>query len=229
MNTVVLYIRRSRRYFFKNILDEKPEILNENNLEELRRSEELWFKIFGKSITETKHQVSKIAFSHNVEFRPDIIYNYSIPRHLPTGTYIYPIDEDDLIDNKILTAIRQYKGNNECIVWNTNIVTCRRIFQSEEPGLISNSYAIKYVGGNITDLLHKHGLFYETRKNDFYDIGVTSGVKITSPVSVGSFKFYNNIDSVKDVVDKFVKFDDNLIPQIYKEAFKKIKGCFKYD
>jgi hypothetical protein len=228
MNIVVLYIRRSRRYFFKNILDDKPEILGEKHLEDIKKFEELWFEIFGKSISETKRQISDIAFTHNIDFKPDIIYNYSIPRCLPIGSYIYPIDEDDLIDNKALTAIRQYRGSNQFIVWNTSVVTHNRIVKSESPGLLSNSYAIKYVGNDITELLHKHVMFHDDNKNDAYDIGITSGMKVTSPASVGSFKAYKDINNIKDIVDKFVRFDDKLIPNTYREAFKKIKECLRY-
>jgi hypothetical protein len=229
-NHILFFIRRTRNWYQNRTPEKKKNrVVPLSVTRFVAEKNDLFAKVLGKSILELKGELSEICDCHNRSHKVDSIYNYayfSLPRD--HRCWVFPIDEDDLIDQKSLDLIRNYDGEHNAIAWRTWIINKQNVVAaSDGVGVPSNSYAIRspFADGNHR-LIMKHGYFRKKMGNQIFRSNSLSGLKVQSPVSIGRLREIRSSDALAERIEVFTKIDSSILPGNLRSTFTEIQNLF---
>jgi len=110
MNKIVLYFRRSKKYYLENKVD-YDHLFREgenNGSYKIRKSIKMWNLCFKMKYMDFRikfRDIAKRTIDRN-NFDDIILYNYESLDHLDPGTLIFPIDDDDWLSRHLATTIK---------------------------------------------------------------------------------------------------------------------------
>jgi len=241
MVPVVILVRRSFDFYVNNksTLHENAAMLNKHTQGRIA-AEEWWKELFGISWEHTRQKISRIATAFLMfNCKPDGMLFHSEFECLPKEGWIIPIDDDDLIDPKIIKILRQTDLKNEMVNWGVfrlghGAIIRRRV------GFPSNGYAISAdkIVSNTEIVVQRHLQAAKVRrKNESIETLVTKcvpidgmyGCKITNPASVGMLKSYKTRENCVAEIKKFQRSNVDGLPEVYRTHVRRIiDNCFTF-
>lgn len=227
-NKVLLYIRRTRNYFHTREVDVNDNgVIENNHIRDIRDRLDMWPEATGKQFKRIRAQIARVAYHHNVRCRPDLIYNFSY-RHLPKDEklWVYPVDEDDLIDVTSLKAIRSISCGATSIAWRTTVAEYDKVRLSGSENVPSNCYALKTSAHPNFDLIDKHMFFQKTEFKDALRPGFISGMRVETPASVGRHWTVPSVEELVSRIRQFKAIDLGSVPEAFREPFSRIQDVF---
>lgn len=224
MNQVYLIVRRSFDFYHsKQTTFHHGAAVLEAHKQGMERAFKYWEDIFTCSWAELRRQISQVTMQFNLSCLPDGIILHSDQVRFPHTCWLLPIDDDDILDIRIISKIRNRPINHTVLHWPVNTIDINKIDTTES--FAANSYAIssehaqKETGWAI---LQRH-CFAETTAKHSIIADAPLGLKITHPASIGMLKLYSNDKDCRSAIDKFLN-----VPYtgLYREVLRNVKGCF---
>jgi len=228
MNKVCILVRRSFDFYYN--LEHKfhaNAAVNNDHIEGMARATEYWETLFGCSWAMTRRKIANIVTQHNLQCMPDSMIMHCDNLQLPNNGWVIPVDDDDLLDIRIITKIRNYNNNKETLHWPVNVLNGHKLIEnvSDSSFFAANSYAISSTLANKDigyAILQRH--CYAGKHTDYKVISDKPlGLKITHPASIGMLKLYRDEQDCRSAVDKFI---NTSYVGIYAETVDMIKRCF---
>lgn len=224
MSQVYLVIRRSFDFYHSlKIGFHKDAAVMPEHVEGINRALQYWQDTLGCSWAVTRKHIASIVLKHNLSCLPDGVILHSDNLQLPTSGWIIPIDDDDLLDVRVITKIRNIEPSALTLHWPVNTLTIDKVGATQE--FTANSYALS---SNIasTDngycILQRH--VYAGSNSEYRVISDKPlGLKLTHPASMGILK---NLRHREDCLDAINKFKKCRYDGIYQTVVNEIKACF---
>ena len=225
MSQVYLVIRRSFDFYHSlKIGFHKDAAVMPEHLEGIERALQYWQDIFGCSWAVTRKRIASIVLKHNLSCLPDGVIMHSDELQLPGKGWIIPIDDDDLLDVRVISKIRKIDPSDITLHWPVNTLTIDK--SSTTNDFTANSYAIS---STTAATVHGHCILqrhvYAGNKSQFKNISDKPlGLKLTHPASMGVLKSVRNKESCINAIDKFIKCNYD---GIYQSVITEVKSVFK--
>jgi hypothetical protein len=203
MNKIYILVRRSAKFYIDTQISfYNNAATNPSHIDGILKATHYWEDLFKCSWASTRHAIANIAMQHNITCMPDAVIMHS-EMPLPTEGWIIPIDDDDLLDARIITKIRRYTGHLQAMHWPVYTMTCGKINSTKS--FTANSYAIKsdFAASDIENI-HKH--IYASKHLTYKILSEKPlGLKITHPASMGMLKLYKDKEECIKAVEKYIK------------------------
>lgn len=222
MVPIFIIVRRSKNFQVCQQIDLDHIAHRTSHKEAIERCNQWWIDIYNKEWAEIRRNIADITIAHAVVCGPDgIILNSETEISIPQDSWIVPIDDDDLVDPRLIKFLRNKKPV-EIVKWNTNRLKSKKLGHID-----SNEYALP---GSILehnyDLMMRHA---QVEKHNYRIIDKNWGVKVDHPACMGKMKNYKTKNMMEREINKFLASDNNKFPKIFRQPLDRIKEAFKYE
>jgi hypothetical protein len=223
VNQVYLIIRRSFAYYcHKQNQFHHEEALQKSHVEGMARALNYWDDLFKCSFIDLRHQIASITLQHNLECLPDGVILHSDQAQLPSKGWIIPIDDDDVLDVRVISKVRKHPMLKQSLHWPVNVLNEDKF--STANNFTANSYAISAATASEPrgwSYLQRH-CFAGTLSSKIIS-EKPLGLKINHPASLSMLKLYRDQQDCRRAIDKLLNISYS---GLYKEVVAGVRNCF---
>lgn len=225
MNQVYLIVRRSFDFYYnkKTTFHNGAAVLDVHK-EGMERAIKYWEEIFTCSWAELRRQISNVTMQFNMACMPDGVIMHCDDVRFPRECWLIPVDDDDILDIRVISKIRNRPLNNSVLHWPVNTIDINKV--STTQSFTANSYAISSEHAQKNEIgwsiLQRH-CFAESAAKQVNIADMPLGLKITHPASIGMLKLYSDDKDCRSAINKFL---DVPYTGLYRDVLRSVKSCF---